>query len=68
MATYRIYLLDAAGQIASQADYDCADDHAATDLALMLLPQQAQAEVWDGNRCIGLVCAGLGPIDAAVRY
>jgi hypothetical protein len=68
MAICRIHLLDAAGHVASQVDHDCADDSAATDLAIMLQPPLAQAEVWDGSRCIGLVCVGLGLIDAAERY
>jgi hypothetical protein len=64
MPSYRIYLMDEVGTITSRVDHECADDIAATKLAVTLLPQRAQAEVWLGTRIIGSICAAAG-LDAS---
>jgi hypothetical protein len=63
MPRYKIYLMDEAGSLISHADHDCANDAAATTLAVMLLPQRAQAEVWLGGKYVGSFSAAAG-VDA----
>jgi hypothetical protein len=60
MPTYRIILLDEVGTVTSGADHDCTNDAAAADLAVTLLPQRAQTEVWLGAKLVGSFSAAAG--------
>jgi hypothetical protein len=60
MPRYQICLMDEVGTLTTRADHDCADDAAATELAVTLLPQRAQAAVWRGARLVGLFSAAAG--------
>jgi hypothetical protein len=60
MPRYQIYLMDEVGTVTSHADHDCADDAAATTLAVTLLPQRAQTEVWLGAKLVGSFSAAAG--------
>jgi hypothetical protein len=59
MPCYRIRLMDEVGTVTSLADHDCSDDDAAAELAVTLLPQRAQAEVWLGTRLVGAICTAV---------
>jgi hypothetical protein len=60
MPIYRIILLDEVGTVTSGANHDCADDAAAATLAVTLMPQRAQAEVWRGTKLVGSISAAVG--------
>ena len=60
MADYKIYLLNNAGRIVSGSDVEFSNDDEALASAVSNLSDGAQAEVWSGKRCVGLVTAGSG--------
>ena len=57
MAFYRIYILDAAGRIASAADAMCEDDSQAAAAARVLLRGHPAVEIWSGTRLVGSLAA-----------
>jgi hypothetical protein len=59
MADYKIYLLNNAGRIVSGSAAEFQNDEEALGTAVSNLSEGAQAEVWSGKRCVGLVTAGL---------
>jgi hypothetical protein len=54
MASYRIYLLDDMGKIATGIDVDCQDDEDAMAMA-KTLARGGRAEVWESARLVGQV-------------
>jgi hypothetical protein len=56
MPVYRIYLLNAAGRIASATEVDCDTDEDVLSAAKRQLDADALAEVWQLGRCLGTVC------------
>jgi len=57
MPSYRIYLRDPGRAFVSRKDLNCADDRAAIDLAMAILPPEGQARVWLGARQVAMVSA-----------
>ena len=55
VAHYRIFQLDAAGQIISGADFECANDREAFLAAIAARQPGSNAEVWQGARGVGSV-------------
>ncbi|WP_245471257.1 hypothetical protein [Bradyrhizobium genosp. SA-3] len=67
MATYRAYLLDKTGHVASRIDLECADDEAAKERA-QCLPHEHGVELWLLDRLIavfGPTAQAEHPMDAA---
>ncbi len=50
MPLYRIYSLDAAGQVVTGESVYCLDDAAATEMASVIFEHQTMFEVWEGIR------------------
>ncbi|MBB4377305.1 hypothetical protein [Bradyrhizobium sp. SBR1B] len=53
MATYRAYLLEETGHVASRIDLECADDEAAKE-RVPWLPHEHGAELWALDRLIAV--------------
>jgi hypothetical protein len=55
MSVYRIYMLDGAGRVLTGSDATCANDEAARTWASTTLGGDAQAEIWEADRCVGRI-------------